>query len=103
MMYRGKECEIVREFSDGTGTGSEGLIDGRVVIRKYDTRLKTPEETSIEEQNASQDAKRAARIEKLKSIRDQIKAGTDTAADRTKAIRLLIGVVASLAPEEDET
>jgi hypothetical protein len=100
--YRGHECEK-RPFSDATGDGTEWLQDGAVVVREHATRISTPEEITAAANAEVERAGAAARLVKLHTIRAAIKAGTDTAADRAKAIRLLIGVVENLAPEADES
>lgn len=43
--YRGKAC-TERPFSDATGTGTEYLQGGKVVIREHATRKISPEEAA---------------------------------------------------------
>ncbi len=62
----------------------------------------TPEE--IDRLNAANtlQAKFAARMQKLTEIKELIKAGTQTNADIVKAVRLIIGVILQLTPEDSE-
>jgi hypothetical protein len=105
MLYRGRILDS-RTFADATGEGDEYFerIDGQDVVRvrEHRIRLRTSEEHANEAAAAAAAAKVEARLAKLRDVRQKIKAGTDTAADRSKAIRLLIGVVLGLAPEDDE-
>ena len=47
MRYRGREC-TARQFSDETGTGTEYLLDGQVVVREHATRILSPAEVSAQ-------------------------------------------------------
>jgi hypothetical protein len=101
MKYRGKDCAS-RAFSDAAGSGTEWICDGAVVAREYATRTKAPEDVAAEQAEAARKAREQARLAKLREIRDHIKAGSDTAAERAKALKLLIGVVMAIAAEDGE-
>lgn len=110
MIYAGKQCAESRAFADGTGTGTEWRTPGNAgpwteppCIREHATRILTPEEIATEAARLAAWAKVQARLAKLRDLRAKIRAGTDTAADRARAIRLLIGVLLSIAPEDDES
>lgn len=90
MIYRGKPCEVVREFSDGTGTGREGLLDGKVVIREYAESILTPGQTEAAEKLARAMVEEENRIAALEALRAKVAAGTATTEDRTRALDLLI-------------
>lgn len=80
------------------------LVDGQtfIIATVYqDTDAARAAAAAAATAEAAARTKLEARLNRLRDIRAKIKAGTDTATDRSRAIRLLIGVVLNLAPEDD--
>jgi hypothetical protein len=74
-IYRGREC-TPRPFSDETGTGTEYLLDGKVVIREHATRVISPEERAPNDKALADMATAGKRAAALTALIDERVAAT---------------------------
>jgi hypothetical protein len=88
MKYRGRECEA-RPFTDATGTGTEYLLDGAVVIREHSTRIISEEEQVAIDAAAQVMADAQAAADEREAVyqlmRDQL--GSEAIATKVQAIQ----------------
>jgi hypothetical protein len=78
------------------------LPDGRRVAVTCLRRIPTAEEAAAEQAAAAERTNDTNRRQTLREIRARIKAGTETAADRSRAIKILIGLALAEKPEANE-
>jgi hypothetical protein len=80
MKYRSQECQP-RPFSDETGTGTEYLLDGVIVIREHKICIIPPEEKAKQEEAARITAEQST-LAKRKQIALEIAAEKIEATDK---------------------